>query len=137
MDRSNAFETHTELTAGSPATDLALQEPEADYPASLLVDLFRGDVELLREVVGLFLRGCPAQLADVRDAIGRRDGTTLARVAHSLKGSVANFAADPAVAAAQQLELIGRTGDWVEVDQALADLETEIENLASTLQAFA
>jgi HPt (histidine-containing phosphotransfer) domain-containing protein len=137
MERSSAFEAGTELTAGRPATDLALQEPEAEYSASLLLDLFGGDTKLLREVVGLFLRDCPGRLSDVRDAVGRRDGTTLARVAHCLKGSAANFAADLAVAAAQRLQLIGRTGDWAEVDQALADLETEIENLTSTLQAFA
>jgi HPt (histidine-containing phosphotransfer) domain-containing protein len=137
MDRSNALESPMELTAGSPTTDLALQEPEVDYAVALLVDLFGGDVELLREVVELFLRDCPARLSDVRDAVGRRDGAALARSAHSLKGSVANFAADPAVAAAQRLQLMGRTGDWAEVDEALADLETEIGNLTSTLQAFA
>jgi two-component system sensor histidine kinase/response regulator len=135
MERGSAFETGTELTAGR-CVDTALQEPEADS-ASLLLDLFGGDAELLREVASLFLRDCPARLSEVRDAVGRRDGTTLARAAHSLKGSVANFAADLAVAAAQRLQLIGRTGDWAEVDQALADLETEIENLTSTLHAFA
>jgi HPt (histidine-containing phosphotransfer) domain-containing protein len=137
MERSNAFETGTEFTAARRVTDLALQEPEADYSASAILDLFGGDAELLREVAGLFLRDCPGRLSDVRDAVGRRDGTALARAAHSLKGSVANFAADLAVAAAQRLQLIGRTGDWAEVDQALADLETEIENLTRTLQAFA
>jgi HPt (histidine-containing phosphotransfer) domain-containing protein len=137
MERSGAFETGTELTAGRRATDLALQEPEAEYSAALLLDLFNRDVELLREVVGLFLRDCPARLSDIRDAVARRDGTTLARAAHSLKGSVANFAADQAVAAAQRLQLMGRSGDWAEIDQALADLETEIENLTSTLRVFA
>jgi two-component system sensor histidine kinase/response regulator len=137
MDRSSQFETGTELTAGRGAKGLGVQEPEAKYSASLLLDRLGGDTELLREVVEVFLSDCPARLSNVRDAIARRDSTALARAAHSLKGSVANFAADPAVAAAQRLELMGRTGDWAEVDQVLADLETEIENLTSTLQAFA
>ncbi len=137
MDRSSAFETGAELTGGRIPTDLVLQEPEAEYFASLLLDRFEGDAELLREVVGLFLNDCPARLSDVRDAVGQRDSATLARAAHSLKGSAANFAADLAVAAARRLEHMGRAGDWTEVDQALTALETEIENLTSALQAFA
>jgi len=137
MDRRSAFETGTGLTAGRITPDPALREPEAEYLPSLLLDRFEGDAELLREVVGLFLNDCPARLSHVRDAVGQRDSATLARAAHSLKGSVANFAADLAVAAAQRLELMGRAGDWTEVDQALTALETEIENLTSALQAFA
>lgn len=137
MDRRSAFETGTELTAGRITPDPVLQEPEAEYFASLLLDRFEGDAELLREVVGLFLNDCPARLSHVRDAVNQRDSATLARAAHSLKGSVANFAADLAVAAAQRLEVMGRAGDWTEVDQALTALETEIENLTSALQAFA
>jgi HPt (histidine-containing phosphotransfer) domain-containing protein len=137
MDRRSAFETGTELKAARITTDPVLQEPEAEYFASLLLDRFEGDAELLREVVGLFLNDCPARLSHVRDAVGQRDSATLAQAAHSLKGSVANFGADLAVAAAQRLELMGCAGDWAEVEQALTALETEIENLTSALQAFA
>ena len=52
-----------------------------------------GDMELLREVVGLFLEEYPKTLAEIRDAIDEGDPHRLNRAAHSLKGSVGNFGA--------------------------------------------
>ncbi len=52
-----------------------------------------GDVELLREVVGLFLDDYPQSLDLIRDAVARGDQAGLERHAHSLKGSVSTFGA--------------------------------------------
>ena len=46
MDRRSAFETGTELKAARITTDPVLQEPEAEYFASLLLDRFEGDAAL-------------------------------------------------------------------------------------------
>ena len=70
-----------------------------------------GDVELLREVVGLFLDDYPQSLEMIRDAVARGDQSGLERHAHSLKGSVSTFGAQEAFDAALALEKQGRTGD--------------------------
>src|SRR5207248_10364829 len=52
-----------------------------------------GDTTLLREVTDLFLEDAPRLLAEIRDAISRKDAKALERAAHALKGSIANFGA--------------------------------------------
>src|SRR5215472_17688518 len=66
-----------------------------------------GDVELLREVVGLFLDDYPQSLELIRNAVTRLDPVSLERHAHSLKGSVSTFGAKEAFEAAFALEQQG------------------------------
>ena len=55
-----------------------------------------GDMELLGEIAALFLEAYPKVLVDIRECLNRRDPAALARAAHNLKGSVANFCAPAA-----------------------------------------
>jgi len=50
-----------------------------------------GDVELLKEVVELFLDDYPSTFEKIRGAVASRDATALEHHAHSLKGSVSTF----------------------------------------------
>ena len=56
--------------------------------------------------------------------------------AHSLKGSVANFAAAAAVAAALRLEIMGHDGDLSHAGEAVAALEREIDLLIPVLHTL-
>jgi len=69
-----------------------------------------GDRELLAEISRLFVDDAPRHLEKIRQAIEARDGESLRRAAHGLKGAAANFDAEGVVAAARTLEEIGRTG---------------------------
>ena len=102
-----------------------------------VLSLFEGDAELLREVVELFLADCPRQLSAIREAIGRSDAAALERAAHSLKGSVSNFAAPAAFQAAFNLEEIGRARDLSKAAEGLGTLEEQISLLQTTLAEFA
>ena len=64
-------------------------------------------MELLQELAGLFLDECPQRMAEIREAIARRDAAALEQAAHALKGSVANFGARAAIEAAHRLEMAG------------------------------
>lgn len=68
-----------------------------------------GDAELLRELAVLFIKEYPVHMAALREALDREDAGGVERTAHSLKGAVANFGAQPAVAAALQIEQCGKT----------------------------
>src|SRR5207248_240550 len=91
------------------------------------------DWELLREIGRLFLADYPQQLAGVRQAALHGDGAALERLAHGLKGSVGNFHAPAAVAAALCLERMGREGRMDGVEPALDALGRELELTASAL----
>ncbi len=98
-----------------------------------LLEHMEGDPELLAEMVGLFLQDCPQLLAALREALARGDAGALRRAAHTLKGTVSNFAAPAATAAALRLERMGREGDLSQAAEGCAALETEIERLKPLL----
>jgi signal transduction histidine kinase/CheY-like chemotaxis protein len=95
-----------------------------------------GDVDLLREIAGMFLAQCPELIARVRDAVERGDPVEIERAAHTIKGSVGNFAAKAAFEAAEKLERVGREGVLGEADRARLKLEEELERLKPALVAL-
>jgi CheY-like chemotaxis protein/HPt (histidine-containing phosphotransfer) domain-containing protein len=109
-------------------TTASLREQEPIDTASALARV-EGDVELLQEVVALFLEELPDMLTDLREAVTAWDARAIERAAHKLKGSVGNFAAQPAFQAALRLENIGRAGDLTEAELAYSALLQEIEVL--------
>ena len=61
-------------------------------------------------VIGAFLEACPAQLAELKEAVARRDAETVSRVAGAIKTAAANLSAPALFAAAETLERLGREG---------------------------
>ena len=107
-------------------------EPEiapVTFDMTAALERVDGDRELMKELAGLFLGECPQRMADIRRAIDARDGPALQRAAHYLKGSVGNFAAGRASAAAEQLERAGREREWGRAEQDWAALEEAIGEL--------
>ena len=105
--------------------------------APLNVDDFlhrvRGDTALASALAKLYLGEYPSQLDAVRRAVASREAAELDRAAHALKGSVANFSAEPATLAAARLEVMGRTGDLTGSAEVLRTLETELDRLSQAL----
>jgi two-component system sensor histidine kinase/response regulator len=113
-------------------TTASPREQEPIDTASALARV-EGDVELLKELVALFLKDLPEMLTNLREAVTARDATAIERAAHKLKGSVGNFAAQPAFEAALKLEVLGRDGSLSEAEPAHAELENKIERLKSAM----
>jgi PAS domain S-box-containing protein len=120
-----------------PAPVVEARPPaEPIFDRAELMNRVEGDVELLQELLDLFRDSCPRQLVDLQEAIARRDSQTVERVAHSIKGSVGNFAARGAAAAALRLETMGRGGDLEGAPAALSSLEVETDRLLGALAAL-
>jgi two-component system sensor histidine kinase/response regulator len=96
-----------------------------------------GDSELLGQVASLFLNDVAAQLDKMRSALEQHNLETLGRVAHAIKGSVANFSAERAVSAALKLETASREGNFLVAAQAARDLEQAIDELRPELAELA
>jgi two-component system, sensor histidine kinase and response regulator len=124
----------------SPMKTLKGLLSEGRSPADAVVDYAAllagvdGSRRLLRELVRLFLADCPQRLAEIKEAIRGGDAGALSRAAHSLKGSVGNFAAKYAFAAARRLEIMGRDGSLDNADEALMTLESELVRLTEELR---
>jgi signal transduction histidine kinase/DNA-binding response OmpR family regulator len=84
---------------------------DSDFENRVLRDRFDGDLDLLREVAHVFLESTPSLLGELRAAATTGDAAAVARIAHRLRGSLANFGAEDAVEAAFRLEKMGLDGD--------------------------
>lgn len=96
-----------------------------------------GDEDLLREIAVLFLDDYPNLEANIREAVALRDAKALERASHTLKGSVANFAADAVFRAAFNLEMMGRSRDLSGVEAAFQQLLESYTALHPELVALA
>ena len=97
----------------------------------------RGDAALAAAMAALFLSECPRQLDAVRQAVAAGDAKALEQAAHLLRGSVGNFVATEATAAAARLEAFGHSGDLSQAAGALRALEAAIERLTPALREIA
>ena len=92
-----------------------------------------GDLDLLAEMIDLYLSSSPRLLTELELAIASRDGERTVRAAHTLKGALGSMCADNCTEAAQQLEIIGSKGDFDRAGQSLATLKHEFQLLRSVL----
>ncbi len=82
----------------------------------------------------------PASIVDpylkIQDALAHNDGKELERAAHTLKGTLGNFSAGPAFAAAHKLEMLGRAADLANVVEVHGKLEKEVKRLQTEMASF-
>lgn len=95
------------------------------------------DMELLQELVELFLEDYPQLLENIKTAVENQDAVGLKQAAHALKGSVGNFCADKAFQHAADLEERGDAGNLANAEQVVDALENEMKKVDSALQALA
>ena len=126
-----ATESAVSLPAGTSAQEL----PQVHDIDALLARV-GGDAALLGEMAALFLDEAPAYVSSIRQAVADRDAQALERAAHALRGSALNFAADLTVQAALRLELMGRREVFTGSEQALHNLEDELERLRPVLEKW-
>jgi HPt (histidine-containing phosphotransfer) domain-containing protein len=103
------------------------------YDEAEALERVGGNRELLREVADIFLADLPRMLDEIGRAVAERDRAEIFRTAHRLKGSVANFSAHRASAAALVLERMAAREAPEGVDEALAALRHEIELVRGAL----
>ena len=118
-----------DVNAGSIA---AVEAASFDMEAAL--EKFDSDRGFLMEIAGLFLEDLDDQLAAAEIAFSQDDFVVLAKIAHTIKGSIANFCAEPAYVAARQLEQDCRTSDARHLTEPYRDFVREIQRLSSDLR---
>ena len=114
--------------------EYSVEEQLQQLDESIALTRVGGDVELLCEVIGLFLDDYPHSLEKIREAVHAGDSSGVEQHAHSLKGSVSIFGAQEAVEAAFSLEKQGRSGDLTTAADSLKRLEHALANLKPELE---
>jgi HPt (histidine-containing phosphotransfer) domain-containing protein len=75
-------------------------------------------------------------LARIQEAIAQGSASDLEKASHKIKGSVLQFSAHAAAAAANELEEKGRNGSVAGAEPLLSKLRNEIDLLEGTLNSM-
>ena len=116
---------------GGPPADAA--DAKCIDECALLASL-GDDRELLAELLQIFRADHPRTLERLRAALVAGDAHEVRFAAHALKGSVANFYSQSAIAAALRLEMMGRDNKLKGWQEALAALERELAHVVAGLE---
>ena len=95
-----------------------------------------GDVDLLQEIVEIFLDMIPGRLDELDRLIAVGDAAEVAHQAHDIKGGAANFCAGQFETAASALEKLAKSGSLEEAQALLARLRTEFRSLHDCLSTL-
>jgi HPt (histidine-containing phosphotransfer) domain-containing protein len=101
-----------------------------------LLDRVDGDAEFLADTIEILEEDAPPLLDEVGVAATAGDAERVAKAAHTLKGMLSNFCAEPARMAAERLEQMGRDGSIDGAQPALESLRSETDRLRSSLREF-
>ncbi|WP_309242944.1 response regulator [Hyalangium versicolor] len=93
-----------------------------------------GDVNLMKEVIDLYIIQLPSLRAALDEALRREDAQEVARAAHAMRGVFLNLSAGPAATAAGQLEDHGREGRLTELGPAADSLLRELSRVQGSLE---
>ena len=93
------------------------------------LDQMGGDVELMHEILRIFIDTAPQLLETIQTASNQNDADGLHMAAHSLKGAASNICADATQAVAFKLEMMGRERDLAGADSLLPELEKHLSDL--------
>ena len=93
--------------------------------------------DLLQDIVRLFLDETPARLQQLRQHLGQNEFPQLARLAHTLRGSISTFGAEEVVALTRQVEQAANQGDRPVITAALDQLDRAVARLTPIVAALA
>ena len=125
LEKLLAFGGYVEVTAA----DL----PAFDYAAALQL----ADRETVEIIAGIFLETWPRDIENMRSGLANDDIKVIERTAHSFKGSLGSFRAEPAIRVAADIETRARQGDLDGLAGKIDSLEREILSLSAHLQLIA
>jgi CheY-like chemotaxis protein/HPt (histidine-containing phosphotransfer) domain-containing protein len=120
-------------TPEATETPSASTQPSA-FDMDVALAKFDGERDFMMEIAGIFLGGLSDQMTSLKVTLEQGDVSAAARVAHTIKGSVGNFAAERAYAAALQLEKDCRAGNTESLSESHQYFVKEIDRLAEDLR---
>jgi TMAO reductase system sensor TorS len=119
----------------SPTPVSASQTEVFDLDA--LRDRVEHDLDLLAEMVDLYLGSSPQLVEKIESAVAARDREQIANAAHTLKGMLNSMCASKCAETARHLETIGKSGDLAQAHHVLATLKKQLERLRTVLSKVA
>jgi two-component system, sensor histidine kinase and response regulator len=101
-----------------------------------LSDRLDGDMDLLKELIHLFIEDSPKLLLEIDKALEENNFEKLRKAAHTIKGSVSNFSANNAFSLASNLENIAKEKNADKAHDVNKILKIEINNVIESLKSI-
>ncbi len=114
------------LTWNPRGAQKSIPAPTFDYAAALA----SADRETVEIIAGVFLDTWQRDLERLRNSREDSDAAQVERTAHSFKGTLASFHAEPAIRLAKEIESQARQGNLENLQGQIDDLEDELKTLA-------
>lgn len=102
-----------------------------------VLKILDGDVEVLREITGVFIDTCVGDMEALRQAITAGQSEQVQQEAHKLKGAAANIGAERVRALALEMEQTARQADWEGLRRVFDTLQGELEQFQHLLSRYA
>ncbi len=125
------YQAISELLPATPSAETVVSAAILDRGEAL--EHVGGDLELLRELIDVFLQECPRMMEEARDALRTADILKLKRAAHSIKGAAGILGGKMVFETALRLETIARQGDLSQAEPAWKALRQAVEQLQDAL----
>jgi len=119
-----------------PPGEATMRSPVGTVDEADLLERLDGDIALVSELTEVFREDYPAQLRVARKAVANRDLAGLKAVGHSLKGSLANLAANEASGMAAGIEHLSSRNELIVAGEKLDQLELEMNRVHEALAAL-
>jgi len=118
--------------------NLILEKPAASaFDHAALMESLGGNTTMLRELVQLsFDSDAPRLLTELREASAKRDPRAVEAACHGLYGLLGELRASRGADMARQLEEGGHASDLTNLDERVAGLLSEMEQLKGQLRQF-
>ncbi len=110
--------------------------PARPFDEEGLMSRVESDLDLLSTLIGVFKADRPNLMGAIEEAILAEDAKALESSAHTLKGALAVFGAEPARSIAEELEMLGRGGRVDGARELLEQLNEAMTRTADGLDQF-
>ena len=141
LGRSEADEPE----AAKPSAEASVEELEPPsggngrgtvFNRAELMERVESDLGLLTTLVGVFKADRPNLLGAIEEAMAAGDAEALAAAAHTIKGALSVFGAEPARAVAERLEHSSRAGEVETAPDLYAELREAVRITEEGLEAL-
>ena len=97
---------------------------------------FKGMEDIAHDMILEFLCTLPTMLSNLKDAVNARDPSRIELAAHTIKGVVSTFYAEPSRRLAEKLEAKGKERQLENVSEIFRELSLELTTLSGALRAI-
>ncbi|GEM_PF-2261442 len=123
------------LAPEEPPSQLSTPDQREVFDRPALLRRLLGQEELIGTLLSMFDQDVPLQLAKLQEVVDQGNFAEGQRIAHGLKGTMANLEARTAAQAASVVDHACRKGDLQVLGDALADLREEIRRAQEAMRA--